>query len=118
VVPKRDAEAASAVADRDPGIGRVASAQPGGDDLALIESIPNADPSSKDVGRTIDRLCSALPTQGLVGGATAENHDLEQALAAKTPLVIGVVLALGFLLLLIALHAPLIAALERHPQRR
>ena len=40
----------------------------------------------------------------------AENHDLQQALAAKTPLVIGVVLALGFLLLLVALQAPLIAA--------
>ena len=46
----------------------------------------------------------------LVGGATAENHDLEQALSAKTPLVIGVVLGLGFLLLLIALQAPVIAA--------
>ncbi|MGZ4393721.1 MAG: MMPL family transporter, partial [Gaiellaceae bacterium] len=34
-----------------------------------------------------------------------------QALAAKTPLVIGVVLVLGFLLLLIALQAPLLAAL-------
>ena len=33
------------------------------------------------------------------------------ALSAKTPLVIGVVLALGFLLLLVALQAPLIAAL-------
>ena len=40
----------------------------------------------------------------------AENHDLQAALSAKTPLVIGVVLALGFLLLLIALQAPLIAA--------
>ena len=40
----------------------------------------------------------------------AENHDLEAALSAKTPLVIGVVLGLGFLLLLIALQAPLIAA--------
>ena len=46
-----------------------------------------------------------------MGGATAENHDLESALSAKTPLVIGVVLALGFLLLLVALQAPLIAAL-------
>ncbi len=41
---------------------------------------------------------------------SAENHDLEMALAAKTPLVIGVVLALGFLLLLVALQAPMIAA--------
>jgi len=40
----------------------------------------------------------------------AENHDLESALAAKTPLVFGVVLVLGFLLLLVALQAPLIAA--------
>ncbi len=40
----------------------------------------------------------------------AENHDLEAALSAKTPLVIGVVMALGFLLLLFALRAPVIAA--------
>ena len=52
----------------------------------------------------------ALPAGALVGGAVAENHDLETALSAKTPLVIGVVLALGFLLLLVALQAPIIAA--------
>ena len=46
----------------------------------------------------------------MIGGAVAENHELEQALKAKTPLVIGVVLGLGFLLLLIALQAPLLAA--------
>src|SRR5512132_1740517 len=45
------------------------------------------------------------------GAAAAENHDLERALAGRTPLVIGIVLALGFLLLLVALQAPLIAAL-------
>ncbi len=50
------------------------------------------------------------PHGALVGGAVAENHDLEAALAAKTPLVIGVVLALGFLLLLVALQAPILAA--------
>jgi len=46
----------------------------------------------------------------LVGGPVAENHDLETALSAKTPLVIGVVLGLGFLLLVVAVQAPLIAA--------
>ena len=46
----------------------------------------------------------------MIGGAVAENHDLQNALSAKTPLVIGVVLGLGFLLLLIALQAPLLAA--------
>lgn len=40
----------------------------------------------------------------------AENHDLHGALSAKTPLAVGAVMGLGFLLLLIALQAPLIAA--------
>jgi RND superfamily putative drug exporter len=111
VAPRRDAGAAFAVAKRDPGIARVSPAQPGRNGLALIQAISNADPSSAAVGQTIDRLRSTLPAQVLVGGAAAENHDLEQALAARTPLVIGVVLALGFLLLLVALQAPLIAAL-------
>jgi len=111
VAPERETAVVSAVARRDPGIARVSPAQPGGNGLALIEAIPNADPSSTAVGRTIDRLRSVVPAPVLVGGAAAENHDLEQALAAKTPLVIGVVLTLGFLLLLVALQAPLIAAL-------
>jgi RND superfamily putative drug exporter len=111
VLPAREAAAVSAVATRDPGIARVSPAQPGTNGLALLQAIPNADPSSPAVGRTIERLRSAMPAQTLVGGAAAENHDLEQALAEKTPLVIGVVLVLGFLLLLVALQAPLIAAL-------
>jgi putative drug exporter of the RND superfamily len=111
VAPKREAAALVAGAKRDPGIARVSPAQPGRNGLALIQAIPNADPSSTAAGRTIDRLRSELPLQALVGGAAAENHDLERALAAKTPLVIGIVLALGFLLLLVALQAPLIAAL-------
>jgi RND superfamily putative drug exporter len=111
VVPTRDAAAVSAVAKHDSGIARLSPALGGRNGLALIDAIPNADPSSTSVGHTIDRLRSALPAQALVGGAVAENHDLEQALAAKTPLVIGVVLTLGFLLLLVALQAPLIAAL-------
>ena len=60
---------------------------------------------------TIDRLRAALPSGTLVGGQAAENHDLAQALRQKTPLLIGVVLTLGFLLLLVAVRAPLIAAL-------
>ena len=65
---------------------------------------------------TIDRLRAALPAGVLVGGAAAENHDLEAALARATPRVIGVVLALGFLLLLVALQAPMIAARRRPHQ--
>ena len=111
VTPQRDAAAVVAAAKRDPGIARVSPAEPGAAGLALIQAIPNADPSNAAVGQTIDRLRAALPTQALIGGAATENHDLQKALAAKTPLVIGVVLILGFLLLLVALQAPLIAAL-------
>ena len=77
---------------------------------ALLTAIPKQDPSDPAVGQTIGRLRSALPAGSLIGGAVPENRDLQTALSAKTPLVIGVVMALGFLLLLIALQAPLIAA--------
>jgi RND superfamily putative drug exporter len=81
-----------------------------GSGLALLQAVPASDPSDPAVGATIERLRDALPASYLVGGAAAENHDLEEALARATPLVIGVVLTLGFLLLLVALQAPLIAA--------
>ncbi|MGV1050467.1 MAG: MMPL family transporter, partial [Solirubrobacterales bacterium] len=68
-------------------------------------------PSTTALGDTVDRLRAELPPAALVGGPAVENHDLEAALAAKTPLVIGVVLALGFLLLLVAFQAPLVAAI-------
>src|SRR5262245_7255990 len=111
IAPRAEAAKIAAVANRDAGTAQVMPTQLGGTDLALVQATPTTDPSSSATGRTIDRLRSALPTDALVGGAAAENHDLEQALDAKTPLVIGVVLALGFLLLLVALQAPLIAAL-------
>ncbi len=111
VTPQASVAAVTRVVRHDPGIASVSPVRSGGSGLALVQAVPNADPSSTAVGHTIDRLRSALPAGALVGGAVAENHDLEQALAAKTPLVIGVVLALGFLLLLVALQAPLIAAL-------
>jgi RND superfamily putative drug exporter len=111
VAPRMEAAAAAATARRDPGIARVSHPRAGGGGFALVQATPRSDPSSGAVGRTIDRLRAALPAGALVGGAVAENHDLERALAAKTPLVIGVVLALGFVLLLLALQAPLVAAL-------
>jgi RND superfamily putative drug exporter len=110
VGPKTEATRTASLLNADKGIARVMPAQTSGK-LTLIEAVPRQDPSNKAVGKTIDRLRAALPAGMLLGGATAENHDLEQALAAKTPLVIGVVLALGFLLLLLALQAPVIAAI-------
>ena len=109
--PQRQAAAVVAAARRDPGIARVLPPEPGAGGLALVQAIPDADPSSPAAGRTIDRLRAALPPGALVGGYAAENHDLARALRQKTPLVIGAVLVLGFLLLLVVVQAPLIAAL-------
>ncbi len=100
----------TAVAKADPGIAQVMPAVPGADGMALVQAVPNADPSAKAVGSTVDRLRAALPQGALVGGAVAENHDLQTTLSSRTPLVVGVVLGLGFLLLLVALQAPIIAA--------
>ena len=111
VAPKAEAARAAAAAQRDPGIARVMPPAPGRDAVAVVQAIPTTDPSAKPTGKTIDRLRGALPPSALVGGAVAENHDLEAELSAKTPLVIGVVLGLSFLLLVLALQAPLIAAL-------
>ncbi len=110
VAPKGDAARVTAAAKADPGIAQVLPPMPGRDGNVLLQVIPKDDPSSTAVGATIDRLRSALPAEALVGGSVAENHDLESALSAKTPVVIGVVLVLGFLLLLVALQAPIIAA--------
>jgi RND superfamily putative drug exporter len=110
LAPAAVADQVTATARADRGVARVMPAVTGRDGTQLISVIPRTDPSNKATGATIDRLRADLPAGALVGGAAAENHDLEAALAAKTPLVIGVVLALGFLLLLVALQAPLIAA--------
>jgi RND superfamily putative drug exporter len=109
VAPLKEATRVAHVAAHDPGVaGLMPTHEAHG--YALITAIPGQDPSNPAVGRTITRLRSELPHGTLIGGAVAENHDLQAALAARTPLVIGVVLGLGFLLLLIALQAPLLAA--------
>ena len=109
VAPASAAKAMTTTVSRDPGVAQVIPAQRSGD-LSLIYAIPKQDPSSREIGATIDRLRAEMPAGALVGGAVAENHDLASALSAKTPVVIGVVLGLGFVLLLFALQAPVIAA--------
>ena len=109
VTPSADAARVAAIAKADRGVAGLMPAQTA-NSYTLITAIPRQDPSNPSVGRSIDRLRAELPAGALIGGAVAENHDLQAALSAKTPLVIGVVLALGFLLLLIALQAPLLAA--------
>jgi putative drug exporter of the RND superfamily len=110
VTPAAQARAAAQIATRDPGVAALMPTQTA-NGYALITAIPKQDPSHPAVGRTIERLRAELPAGSLIGGAVAENHDLQAALSARTPLVIGVILGLGFVLLLIALQAPLLAAI-------
>jgi RND superfamily putative drug exporter len=98
------------IAKRDRGIAQVLPVQPGAGGRSLVTAIARQDPSDPAVGATIERLRAHVPAGTVLGGAVAENHDLQHVLSAKTPLVIGVVLGLGFLLLLLALQAPLLAA--------
>jgi putative drug exporter of the RND superfamily len=111
VAPASARQSAVSVVQADPGIAQSLPPQPGGGGGVLIEAIPTSDPSSPQLGTTVDRLRSELPSGTLIGGQAAENHDLEAALAAKTPVVIGAVLGLGFLLLLLAFQAPVAAAI-------
>ena len=112
VASRADSAAVTEALAADPGIAMSMPAQPNaGGDLVLVQAMPTVDPSSPELGTTIDRLRAALPADAVLGGAAAENHDLEELLSEKTPIVMGVVLVLGFLLLLVALQAPLMALL-------
>lgn len=113
VVPSDRADAAAAVVSDDKGIlaAMPPMAAPDGAPYTMIQAVPTVDPSDPALSDTVDRLRADLPDGALVGGAAVENLDLKQQLDDSTPLVIGVILGLGFLLLLVALRAPLIALL-------
>jgi putative drug exporter of the RND superfamily len=90
---------------RTPGVALAGSPeQRGGLALLRVRSARAAD------GEAVDRLRSRLPRGALVGGAAAEARDLEHALARRLPLVYGLVLAVGFALLLVVVRAPVAAA--------
>lgn len=105
------AEATAEVLSADPGLVAVMPPMESVAGLSLIQAMPAVDPSDPELSVTVDRLRETLPDSAMVGGAAVENLDLKSQLDASTPLVIGVVLVLGFLLLLVALQAPLIALL-------
>ena len=111
ISPAEAADEVDRVLALEPGVAQVMPPQPGAGDNVLVSAIPSVDPSDERLGATIERLRDDLPAGARVGGAAAENHDLEDALAGVTAPVIAVVLVLGFLLLLFALQAPVIAAI-------
>jgi RND superfamily putative drug exporter len=109
LVPVAKQNAAVATLAHTPGVAAVMPG-PTSQGWTLDQVVPTTGPSTPATGATIDRIRHDLPTGSLVGGAAAENHDLQRALSSRTLLVFGVLAAVGFLLLLIALGAPLIAA--------
>ena len=110
IVPAGDD--ATAVADEvaaTPGVAMVFPVQPGANGSSLVQVIATTDPSSSESHALVGALRDVLPDDVLVGGPVAENYDLDQTLRERAPIVIGVVLVLGFLLLLFALQAVFIA---------
>ncbi len=113
VAPAGDAAETGRLAAATDGVAMVTPAQSSGDgsDLVMLQALPEVDPSDERMGAILDDLRERLPDQAIVGGAPAENLDLQQALDDYLPIIVGVILVLGFVLLLVALQAPLIAAL-------
>ncbi|MBP1159503.1 MMPL family transporter [Rhodococcus sp. PvR099] len=113
IAPASEAEATAGATAAVDGIAMVTPPQPAidGSDHVMLQAIPGVDPSDESMGSILTQLRSELPEQAMVGGAPAENLDLQQALNDYLPLIVGIILVLGFLLLLVALQAPLIAIL-------
>ena len=111
LAPTGDAGQTVRALDRDPGIAQAMMVGDSRQGNALIAATPNVDPSDPALGITVDRIRDDLPAGALVGGAAAENHDLEVALGDTTAPAIAIVMTLGFLLLLVALRAPILAAI-------
>lgn len=111
VTDAADADAAAGIAASTDGIAAVTPVMPAGDDsgLVMFQAVPEVDPSDGAMTGILADLRADLPESALVGGAPAENIDLQDALNDWLPVIVGVILVLGFLLLLVALRAPLTA---------
>ena len=83
---------------------------------ALVSVVTRHGPQSPDVLALVERLRATLPGLAgpgnvvLIGGEPAQNLDLNDQVGGSVPLVVGAVLALSFLLLLLAFRSIFIAA--------
>ncbi|MEU9010634.1 MMPL family transporter [Streptomyces sp. NPDC048479] len=85
----------------------------GSADTAVLTVVPDSEPQSQSTSELVDRLrTDVLPpaTDGTslavhVGGATASYDDFARIIVGKLPLFVGVVIALGCLLLLLAFRS-------------
>ncbi|MGW7364620.1 MMPL family transporter [Streptomyces sp. NPDC054841] len=91
-------------------------------DTAVLTVVPESSPQSKETSELVDRLRDTVLPAAVsgtslhvhVGGVTASYDDFAAVIVGKLPLFVGVVIALGCLLLLLAFRSlgiPLKAAL-------
>ncbi|WP_349307966.1 MULTISPECIES: MMPL family transporter [unclassified Streptomyces] len=86
--------------------------------LRIVQLVPKSSPQSEETSALISRLRGEIipdaakgsSLEVYVGGTTAISDDFADALAGKLPLFIGVVVLLGFLLLMLAFRSFLIPA--------
>ncbi len=109
VPPGIDANQVAQAISATEGIAAVFPVQPGQNGYSMVTAIATTDPSSAESIALVGSLRDQLPSGVLVGGPVAENHDLDQTLRERAPIVMGTVLVLGFILLLFALQAVFIA---------
>jgi putative drug exporter of the RND superfamily len=103
VAPAKEYRHVAAALDHSPGVAAVAPPERH-DGLVLTRVRPATEGSE-----IVDSLRSRLPDEALVGGGPAEGHDLKRALDHSLPLVYGLIVTVGFALLLLVVRAPIVA---------
>jgi RND superfamily putative drug exporter len=91
---------------------------PPGSKIGIVQVVPTTSPQSKQTSDLIDRLRhDVVPAaergstmKVYVGGATAIFVDFAGVLTGKLPLFLGVIITLGFILLLVAFRSLLVPA--------
>ncbi|MFJ6655148.1 MMPL family transporter [Streptomyces sp. NPDC091377] len=98
------------------GVAQVAAAPPV-NGITVIQVVPATSPQSEETDRLIDRLRDdVVPRAGVeahVGGVTAVFKDFASVTGERLPLFVATIIALGFLLLMVAFRSlvvPLTAA--------
>ena len=99
------------------GVAQVAAAPPS-EGVSVIQVVPTTSPQSEKTDQLIDRLrddvIPAAGTEAHVGGVTAVFKDFAAVTGDRLPYFVAAIIALGFLLLLVAFRSlvvPLTAAL-------
>ncbi|WP_344652987.1 MMPL family transporter [Cryptosporangium japonicum] len=102
---------------KDPGVAAVVPVptQPGAE-VGIVQVIPTSSPQSEETSNLIERLRDDVvpgvedgtTMQVHVGGMTAIFDDFADVLTSKLPLFLGVIIALGFLLLTVAFRSLLV----------